>query len=514
MASTSNLILWLFWNTLFCYLKGSELISYDTNINLTDYKSAGTDYESHGDNDSIFDNDIQIYDQDIWNTDDEFDYNSKINEASLQSDLVNSVTVTPIVFGSNQSWAEREKLINSKLRDLFKSQHPEVGYNLRNYYAENWPEDVDLMKDHWSTEELDKINERLPILQFRLRDKCFTICKQFGFDKMKCLTEAELNSLLTYSMVNKFLHQRYKVESENPYATRLNWKLLDRRSVPDKYNEVPLNFLTIQSPFVYQNREIIDNIHFYSAVKKIPKSKQSNRPNRTTKPTRPVIEQSEEILDSLREFCTKESENINFDCYRYRDRGHVRDRSKKLKSELKELFCKQNPHKRYNLRDYQIENWPSEVDLYKNSWTNQEMNIIKSKMSEFEFVPMPKTIEFGVVLEKDWTRAKVFQLILDRFRHESGNPDANFVNWDLIDRSLIHSKYNRFEINHFTMNEPRFYKNPEIVPNIHFKRSLKRKADEIEQEIALEEDIDVDIDVDGLYHAIFGDKEDVKYAEV
>ena len=59
---------------------------------------------------------------------------------------------------------------------------------------------------------------------------------------MKCLTEAELDVSLTYSMVNEFLHRRYKVESEEPNATRLNWKLLDRRSIPDKYNEVPLNF--------------------------------------------------------------------------------------------------------------------------------------------------------------------------------------------------------------------------------------------------------------------------------
>ena len=526
MFVTSGLLLWLLWNLSFYYLKGAELLSDGENINLSEYKSnvgsipIDSDYESYGDNDSTSDNDIHISDQEMLNTDNNRSLKYKRDETSFQSKLVNRFL--PLVFGSNQTRAQREKLINSKLHEIFKVQHPTIGYNLRNYFVENWPEDVDLMKDHWSKEELDKINEKLPILNFQLRDQYLTICMQFGFDKMKCLTEAELDFSLTNDIVDKLLYLRFKVETEQPNATRLNWKLLDRSSIPDKYNEVPLNFLTIQSPLIYRNREIIDNIHFHAAAITLPNYTESSRPKRITKPTKSLMEMEQpyEKTDSIKKVRVKKSENRNLERYR----GYVRDRSKQLKQELQEMFWTQHPHNTYNLKNYQIENWPPEVNALKNYWTKKEMELIQQRMSEFKFVPKQSTykeeteLEYGVVLEKDWTRVKVFLFILDRFRHESGDPDANAVRWDLLDRSQIPSKYDQLEINHFTMCEPRLYKNPEIVHNIHFKRSSKRKAEEIEQDIVVEDNIvldeDIEIDVDELYKAVFSDNEDVDCAEI
>ena len=129
------------------------------------------------------------------------------------------------------------------------------------------------IKRHWTQEEADKINERLPILKFQLRDQYFTFSKQLGLDEKQCLTEAELDLSLTNAMVKKLLHERFKVESGQSNARKLDWQLLDKRCIPEKYHEVPLNFLTIQSPLIYQNREIIDNIHFYPAISILLKSK-------------------------------------------------------------------------------------------------------------------------------------------------------------------------------------------------------------------------------------------------
>ena len=512
MFSRSSLILWLFWNIFFHLLKGSELISDDLNINLTDYKSAGTDYENCGDNDnSIYDNDIHIYDQDIWNTDDEFDRNHKSDVSFIQAHAIDLISpVAPLVFEKNRTRAEREGLIHKKLHDIFKLQHPEVGYSLRNYYVENWPEGVDLFKDHWTKEEIDKINERLPILKFQLRDQYFTLSKQLGLDEKQCLTEAELDLSLTNAMVNKLLHERFKVESDLPNARKLDWQLLDKRCIPEKYHEVPLNSLTIQSPLIYQNREIIDNIHFYPAVSILPKSKKPSR----SKLTRSVMERSEENLDSINEVRTKKIVN---------DQSSARDRSKQLKLELQELFNKQHPDQLYNLKKFRILNWPLEVNLFKSYWTKKEMNIIRRKMNEFKFVPMPITYEaemeneFGVVLEKHWTKIIVFLFILDRFRLETGDPDAACVRWDLLDRSQIPSKYDRFEINHYTMRETRFFKNPEIVHNIHFKHSQKRKLEEIEQKNDKNEEPEEkreEIDLDEWYKVVFSDNEEGEWTEI
>ena len=57
----------------------------------------------------------------------------------------------------------------------------------------------------------------------------------------------------------------------------------------------------------------------------------------------------------------KKSENRNLERYR----GYVRDRSKQLKQELQEMFWTQHPHNTYNLKNYQIENWPPEVNPLK-----------------------------------------------------------------------------------------------------------------------------------------------------
>ena len=105
--------------------------------------------------------------------------------------------------------------------------------------------------------------------------------------------------------------------------------------------------MTIQSPFVYQNSEIIDNIHFYSAVEKL---RNPIGQIEQQKPTRPAIEQSEEIFDSLKEFCTKESANRYLD----RSRGYSTDRSEQLKLELQELFKKQHPDQLYSLKSFEF----------------------------------------------------------------------------------------------------------------------------------------------------------------
>lgn len=126
-------------------------------------------------------------------------------------------------------------------------QFPRENFLLRKFYVENWPESVELSKQHWTKSDINKINERIPILKYRLREKAFSLEMRLGLDKMKCLVEAELDPDLTYDSAFNIIHERFRAECACLGLFKVDWKLLDKQSIPDKYDEVELNSLTLRS---------------------------------------------------------------------------------------------------------------------------------------------------------------------------------------------------------------------------------------------------------------------------
>lgn len=184
--------------------------------------------------------------------------------SSVASESSDNYSVSPLIFAELETLKTREKLIRRKLREIFQKQFPILTYNLCFNYIENWPEDVDLYKAHWNKEELEKINERLPLFKFHPRKQPLPMSERFDLYKLKCLTEAELDTSLTKLKVRKLISERFQFET-GLSGSKIDWNLLDRTSIPTKYNQIRFNSKTIDDRLIRFNREIIDNIHFYPA---------------------------------------------------------------------------------------------------------------------------------------------------------------------------------------------------------------------------------------------------------
>lgn len=67
-------------------------------------------------------------------------------------------------------------------------------------------------------------------------------------------------------------------------------------------------------------------------------------------------------------------------------------------------------------------------------------------------------------------RKEIMAGLLERFKLESGWQKAKVIDWNQLDRSQIPVKYDGIIINGSTMRITRFFRNPEIVNNVHFTR--------------------------------------------
>ena len=164
---------------------------------------------------------------------------------------------------------ELRTVVRQKLKDAFHRRFPNCEYNLRAYDIKNWPEGVEPYNScKWTKPDLLLINERIPYIRFILKE---TIVEaeypekllRRELEKMKCLKTAVLKKENYKKEMMAMLLARYKKESNQPDAKRIKWNLLDRRNVPTKYNDVPLNGVTVTHRLIFKNPEIIDNIHFY-----------------------------------------------------------------------------------------------------------------------------------------------------------------------------------------------------------------------------------------------------------
>ena len=413
MIRKRGLLLWLVVNPFFWFLKGSEILldSFDFSNQDLVFKELSSEDADDG---SLECADIDL-DMFLDDTDTDVDYDTAspcISNTSTSTISCNN-SVCPLTFKETDHRKDREKLIIQKLHEVFKEQFPKARYNLRRFYIENWPEEVDLLKTHWTKGDIDKINSRLPLFKFRVRKQVLDIIKQLGLDDLECLKNASLNKSLTYELAVLYILERFKEESEQPTATRIDWRLLDRRCIPDIYREVPVNSFTIRSPYVYHNSDIIYNIHFYPVLKK-----DSVVPNRKTCHTVNVVNEPADESVSINRVRRKGQSKRKL----YQDQS--RQRSKQLRIELQEFFMKKHPNCDFNMKKYKILNWPLEVNIFKRQWTSQEIALIRKKMNEFELAlklsekehnaDNDQNVQYILKISANLKRLRMFLVILRR----------------------------------------------------------------------------------------------------
>ena len=119
-----------------------------------------------------------------------------------------------------------------------------------------------------------------------------------------------------------------------------------------------------------------------------------------------------------------------------------------------------------HLYHYEIYKWPLGVSKIKDYWTRECCAEIKSRIKKFVFIPNSE----GQVLSPDsWRRREVNELLIDRFNRETGQANLKRINWALLDRSAIPSRYQNLAFDHRTIRLAKVFRNLEIIDNIHFR---------------------------------------------
>ena len=449
--------------------------------------------------------------------------------------------VEPVINALCLDFKVLRSAVRAKLHEIFERQYPSGKLKLRAYEIENWPSGVDKINPkNWLKADLVRINERIPFYRFVPREK---VPEAQYSDKelrqslkgMKCLTSATLRDDYNLSTTRASILNRFKEESGKANAKKIDWRYLDRRQVPEKYNSVPLNGASTSQMLVYKNPEIIDNIHFYKfdydeSAEMLPRNciiDGSSLGDYNSDQSVDKYEFDELKIDgNLLEFdneseieipnrnSDKLCESANDNCVCLEDEDCLSECSmdsvsilesclhakrpaflmedicelrKTLKAELNNLFKAQHPDETFKLRDYEIRDWPEGISFTSNHWSRKEIRRIREKMHEFVFLKRPESLsisaELGIdklgnldnILDDSMTRDRTKMFLLTRYRKETGESSAIMINWHRLDRRDIPDKYKDIKINSITMNLKALFKNPEIVYNIHFF-----KASEVE----------------------------------
>ena len=513
----------------FNYSLNSDMVPItdsDLNENLEEIRDFKVDELLFGDSLDGFDE--HFFDFNSENNKESFDYS--IDNIDVPIDLdsrdspVNKRPFPPVSYVRT----DRQKEILTKLKQVCESQNPQVDFRLNSFNVMNWPKDVYIHKRYWSKLDSKKIENALHLLKFVPKEDgnklsieaqsnmaqkpCLTRAQsdmaqkqcltktQSDLELMPCLIDAVLDETLTLSKAYILLIKQFKGESGIPEALYINWSLLDRSAVPEKYSQVPLNSLTILCPLIHQNREIIENIHFKHSSSLNPLNadvittkRKRNVP--VMNPVSPEISEPAPIvpqpdLDSLVPSTIDNQPKIdsNKPLMFRNNRPNISSSSKKircakrnvqtLKYELKILFHSQHSGK-YDLKKYDILNWPRDLDMHAAYWTKKEVEIIRSNFHKFLFVLRPLEDEgFGFdTLENiprfDWKPQYVHARILERFRQEAGDSEASYVRWNLLDRSQLPAKYNDIVFCSDTFRRCDIFRNQEIIDNLHFYKSYR-----------------------------------------
>ena len=319
----------------------------------------------------------------------------------------------------------RKSQIFSELEKILKFQlGAEAVLKLSNYQILNWPENVEKNKKHWNNVEFSKIKSKM---------------KEFIFVPLK----QEFIDLLAVSSRN------YSEELQN-----LTFEEVKRKCK----SQLPL--------------EDCEELYKYGIT---------NWPEGIVR-----IKNYWDVAEC--ETISREQDKFTFTpLSSISGREYYLNMKIKLNEDLKAVFLSQHPDKRFNLKAFDIKNWPEDVPIVKSfSWNMPEMSKINRKLADLVFIERdssptyaePTGLDglgyFDSILMKSWSRKQVYALLLERFRLETENPTAKAIDWSKLNRRDIPIQYGPYKINCASMKNEKFYKNREIVENIHFfKDSFK-----------------------------------------
>ena len=380
------------------------------------------------------------------------------------------------------------RAINQKLQEIFNSQFPEQRFDRRKCTVENWPTDVDWFNGLcWSETDLIKINEGIPFYRFIKQHRSSLERQNISSEVMDCLKNAVLNEVMTRRSTRRILFDRFKLETGINDAQFIDWKLVDQRKIPKKYAKVLINSDTLGSKFIFQNPEIVNNIHFYKNFRsKIePEYIHDNCPPEELD----IFQRDMEISENIQDICDLSNQHMAINANLYQplnanEYKNLHDFKRKLMVKLKEIFKHQHPNRKFNLRVFKIENWPPGVNQnFAYKWKKDDLNRINESIPLFYFIPR-ETVEsvyqiIGLdkmdclttaVVDANLSYRSVYKSILERFKAETGRFNVKRVNWKYLDRSRIPEKYDQVPMNSKTIASQLVFKNPEIVNNIHFFR--------------------------------------------
>ena len=240
--------------------------------------------EDDGQDSDFLDDDIN-FEQDSKRVDDDFEFEFDFSSGSEQSlspqtihDFLLAADMIPINnnagnFYNPKTSIQRDKKrkrldvfnlrnLRQQLENIFKSQHPRARYSLRNYTVENWPEGVDMLKSTWTKQEIEAIRLKMGDFVFVKREIPFDYKTEYGIGELGDLGNVLDHSMSQYS-TNVFLLNRFREETCNLEARRIDWSLLDRSDVPPRYDGCVINGKSIfQLSSFFKNPEIVSNIHF------------------------------------------------------------------------------------------------------------------------------------------------------------------------------------------------------------------------------------------------------------
>ena len=461
---------------------------------------------------------------------------SDSNSANREMPRINSVE--PIKNAGSFDRHTLRRVVCQKLKEVYANQFPGFTYSIRGYDIENWPPGIDLygMRD-WNKSQILRINEGIPFYRF-IRRRTMAVAEysaktfRHNLKEMECLKNAHLKGTNIFKPTMRMMFERFKAETEQPDAVRIDWRLLDRTKVPTKYDEVPLNSATFSNKLVYKNPEIVNNIHFHKNINACG-GNSDGKGNIIISEEYPEdiledisvysdeleIDESEfdEFMSTLDnsyesgfEIDVENLGKISTGANKDYDSGVNDDRKsessmelkplktknplrplerqrKIVKNELDNAFKAQYPDEVFNLRLYEILNWPEGVHLTPCRWTTSEVERIRENMEKFVFKKRNSVFsvasELGAdqlgnlngIMDNSMTYEKIHKILFKRYRQETGEFDASRIDWHKLHSRDIPAKYDGIVFNCTTMRLKSVYTNSEIVNNIHFSPIAKHK---------------------------------------
>ena len=162
--------------------------------------------------------------------------------------------------------AVKRKETTEALKVVFGRQRlGDTNINLHNYNILNWPINVSKMSERWSMFDCEEIQASLHKIVF-LPMKIPNIPLHSNLKKLNLMRNIVLNKNWKLEDVYFMLLERFKAETGISNCQSIDWRFLDYTTIPERYVNIPLNSRTLVWNKVFQNAELIDNIHFCARI--------------------------------------------------------------------------------------------------------------------------------------------------------------------------------------------------------------------------------------------------------